>query len=296
MSIPPGAAAAIAVSGNFLLSLGMSLQKRHIGWIGRSPGIPPWRRPRDSGFYRDFPPWFLGFILMNLVSAFTFVALTGLSTNVVGAITGTSVAFTALLAKLMLKERLGGGRLAWTIALFAAIAAAGFLGEGGSSGAEGFSPAALYAFFGLPLAIGAVLFALRGRYKGPRLAAAIAAASGALGGFMIFPMRAVQVAAAPGIAGLLASPFLYAYLVAGASSFVLIQAAYKDGEMASVAPALYGMQVLWPAIGSLFVFGAQFRPAQTAAFAVVALCVAAIAGVHPTLDSAKGDRKGRVEQ
>ena len=100
----------------------------------------------------------LGFMLMNVVSVFTFFALMGLTTNVVSAITGTSVAFTAILAKLMLKERLGKGRLAWTIALFAAIAAAGFLGEGGSSGAKDLSPLALYAFFGIPFAVGVILF------------------------------------------------------------------------------------------------------------------------------------------
>jgi drug/metabolite transporter (DMT)-like permease len=234
---------------------------------------------------------------MNLVSVFTFFALMGLSTNVVSAITGTSVAFTAILAKLMLKERLGARRLAWTMALFAAIAAAGFLGEGGSSGAEGFSPAALYASFGIPFAIGLTLFALRGRNKkGPRLAAAIAAASGALGGFMLFPMRAIQVAAAPGLLGALASPYIYVYLAAGSASFILIQAAYKDGEMAAVAPALYGMQVLWPALGSTFVFGAPVHPAQSIAFVAVAICVGVIAGFHPTVRSVKRDRKGGVEE
>jgi drug/metabolite transporter (DMT)-like permease len=123
----------------------------------------------------------------------------------------------------------------------------------------------------------------------------MAACSGALSGFMIFPMRAIQVAAS-GVAGALSSPYLYAYLVAGFSSFILVQAAYKEGEMAAVAPALYGMQVLWPAIGSYFVFGARFRPAQTAAFIVVALCVAAITGVHPVAPSVKRDRKRGVKK
>jgi hypothetical protein len=39
--------------------------------------------------------------------------------------------------------------------------------------------------------------------------------------------------------------------------------------------------VLWPALGSHFVFGAKFFPAQTAAFVCVAICVAVIAGIHP---------------
>jgi len=282
LSISPAAAVAIAVSGNFFLSFGMTLQKRHIGWIGRG-------RPRDGAsggasggaFRHDLALWLLGTLFMNLVSVFTFFALMGLSTNVVGAITGTSVAFTAILSKIMLKERLGKWRLAWTIILFAAIAAAGFLGEGGSSGAAGLSTSALYAFLVVPLAAGALLLALRGRLKSPRLAAGIAASSGALGGFMIFPMRAIQVAAAPGIAGFLSSPYLYAYLIAGVTSFLLVQVAYKDGEMVTVAPALYGMQVLWPAVGSIIVFGAAFRPAQAAAFVAVAVCVAFISGARP---------------
>jgi drug/metabolite transporter (DMT)-like permease len=294
LSVPPLLAALIALSGNFCLSLGMTLQKRHVGWIGstprkRPPGKAPGIERRRAGrFYRDMAPWFLGFALMNAAPVFSYFALMGLSTNVVGSFAGMSVAFTALLAKLWLKERLGRRRLAWTIALFAAIGAAGLLGEGGSSGAERFSPAALYLFLCLPLAAGAALLASRGKARGPRLAAAIAAASGSLAGFMVFPLRALQVAAAPGIAGWLASPYLYAYLAAGISSFVLVQAAYKDGEMAAVAPALYGMQVLWPALGSLFVFGSRFDPAQAAAFVGVAVCVAAIAGVHATARPAKG--------
>jgi drug/metabolite transporter (DMT)-like permease len=287
LSISPALAAAIAVGGNLILSLGMTLQKGHVGWIG-SP------RSRE-GFGRDLGLWFVGIVLMNVVFLFNFVALMGLSTNVVGAITGTSVAFTAVLSHYMLKERLGRRRLAWTFVLFAAIAAAGLLGEKGSSAAEGLSPFWLYVFLALPLAAGGLLWSLRSalrgakssKLKGSRLAAGIAAASGALGGFMIFPMRAVQVSADPSLLGLVASPYLYAYLAAGATSFVLIQVAYKDGEMSTVAPALYGMQVLWPAIGSLFVFGAEFRPAQAAAFAVVAFCVAAISGAKSPFELPK---------
>lgn len=290
MELGPAAAAAIAVAGNFVLSLGMALQKRHVGWIGSGSrgraqaadgSAPPVERRRRGRARRDFAFWFLGFMLVNIVPVFQYFALMGLSTNVVGAAAGTSIAFTAILAVAFLRERLGKRRLAWTLLLFAAIVAAGFLGEGGSSAAAGLSPTALYAFLGLPLLLGACLLLLRRPFKGPRLAAAMAAVSGALSGFMVFPLRALQVAAGPGIAGWLASPYFYAFLAAGFSSFVLIQAAYKDGEMAAVAPAVYGMQVLWPALGSFLVFGAKFLPAQIAAFALVAVCVLAIAGFHP---------------
>jgi drug/metabolite transporter (DMT)-like permease len=286
MSIPPAAAVAIAVTGNFVLSLGMALQKRHVGWIGRSPwrrDSPPseGERRRKGRFYRDFATWFLGFMLVNVVPVFQYFALMGLSTSVVGATSGASVAFAAILARIMLRESLDGRRLAWTMVLFAAIAAAGFLGESGSSKAKDLSPATLFLFLAIPLVAGALLFPLRRRLKGHGLAAALASVSGCLGGFMIFPLRALQFTAGEGIGAALVSPYLYAYLAAGFSGFVLIQAAYKNGEMAAVAPAYYGLQVLWPALGSYFVFGARFLPAQTAAFALIAVCVAVIAGAGP---------------
>jgi len=219
--------------------------------------------------------------LMNITPVFNYFALMGLPTNVVGAAAGLSVAFTAILAKLMLRESLDIRRLGWTIILFGAIVSAGFLGELGSSGNKGLSRSALFFFLGIPLGFGVLLLVFRSRLKGPRHAAILGAISGCLGGFMVFPLRALQVDAGTGILGWLASPYLYAYFAAGLGSFILIQLAYKDGEMSAIAPALYGMQVLWPALGSHFVFGAKFFPAQTAAFVLVAICVAAIAAVHP---------------
>ena len=274
MQIPQSLAAGMALSSSFILSLGMTMQKRNIDWIDR-------RRPWNRAFYRTFLLWFIGFTLMNIAPAFNYLALWGLPTNVVGAAAGLSVAFTALLAKLMLRESLGIRRLGWTILLFGAIVSAGFLGDLGSSGNKGLSRSALFFFLGLPLGVGALLIVFRSKLKGPRHAAILGAVSGCLAGFMVFPLRALQVDAGTGILGWLVSPYLYTYLAAGFGSFILIQIAYKDGEMSAIAPALYGMQVLWPALGSHFVFGAKFFPAQTAAFVLVAICVAAIAGIHP---------------
>jgi drug/metabolite transporter (DMT)-like permease len=221
-------------------------------------------------------------VLMNVVTVFQFVALMGLPTNVVGAASGASVAFTTLLAGVFLKERIGARRLAWTAVLFVAIAASGLLGDGAGSRLKDLAPGALYLFLALPLAAGLVLIALRRRRGGPGLAQAAAAVSGCLGGFMVFPMRALQFSFdSGGLAGVLAAPYLYLLLLAGASSFALVQAAYKDGEMASVAPALYGAQLLWPALGSYFVFAAPVYPAQAAAFALAAVCVAAVSGARP---------------
>ncbi len=284
MTVSPLAAAAVILAGNAVLSLGNSLQKLNIGWMGGTaegagaPGAGPARRDRGRFRSRAFAGWLAGFVMMNVVPAFQFIALLGLPANVVAAFAGSSVAFTAVFARFLLGERIGPRRAAWTIALFAAIAGAGLLGRG-PAGDELFSPPALWIFIGLPLALAAALAAARRRRRGPRLAVLLAAASGCFGGYMVVAMRALQIDAGASVSiAWLASPYLYAFLVCGFGGFSIVQLAYKDGEMARVAPALYGMQVLWPALASYFVFGSPFVALQAAAFALVAIGVAAIAG------------------
>jgi len=284
MTIQPGLAAAVILAGNAVLSLGNTLQKLNIGWMDKGgvgaggPADAAGARPRGGARSAAFAGWLVGFVLMNVVPVFQFVALLGLPANVVGAAAGSSVAFTAIFARFMLGERLGARKVAWTAALFAAIAAAGLSGRG-SAGDSGFSPVALSAFIAIPLLAVPALLVARARRKGPKLAVLLAAVSGCFGGYMVVAMRALQLSAGDAIsAAWLSSPYLYAFLLCGFGGFSVVQLAYRDGEMSSVAPALYGMQVLWPALASYFVFGSPFVPAQALAFAAVAACVAAVAG------------------
>ncbi len=270
----PWAAAGLGLLGNFLLSLGMALQKRHIGWIGR--------KNDGSAEYRgDRRGWAFGFVLINLVPIFNYLALLGLPPSLVAAMTGTSVAFTSLLAALLLKERPGGLRLLWTALLFGALAIAGF--REGAMG-EGLAPGWLYAAAALPFTVGIALLGLRrmraarGMRSAAGLATAIAAAAGASGGFMVLAMRALQLTAHGGFVAWLATPYLYLYALSGGFALVLIQIAYKDGELSVVSPALYGTQVLWPALVSHPAFGVPFDPVQSAALVAVGLAVVGIAG------------------
>jgi len=267
------AAALLALAGNFVLSLGMVLQKRHVGWLGRKGGLG-----RESR--RDRRGWTAGFVLMNLAPVFNYFALLGLAPNVVAAMIGSSVAFTTLLAALVLKERIGARRLCWTGGLFAALALAGLSGE--AAGAS-FSPAALAACVALPPAAGLLLAVARerSRRRGPSkrglskrgLAAALAAAAGAAGGSMVLSMRAVQLSAGGSLSGWFGTPYLYGYAVAGIAAFALIQLAYKGGEMSSVSPVFYGMQVLWPALSSYAVFAAPFDLIEALSFGAIALAI-----------------------
>ena len=291
----------IGLSGNFLLSLGMVLQKRHVAWMGR-------RGRRDAAFRRDLLGWLLGFVLMNVAPVTNYFALLGLAANVVSALIGADVAFTALLVAFFLKERLGGAELAWTAVLFVALGVAGFRGGSPSSG---FSVSPYLVFYVLPVAVGlvALLFRWRraaGRAAGPassgaaaaaiartaeapanaapavaasaksrhgKLAVVFACVAGAFGGYMVLTMRALQLAAGNDIIRWLSTPYLYLYVLGGILSFVMVQLAYKDGSMGTVSPAFYGMQVLWPALASYAVLGAAFDALQAAAFAAIALSI-----------------------
>lgn len=277
MTLHPALAAAVALGGNFLLSLGMTLQKRYVSWIGAAG-------PRDAAFRRARLAWFLGFMLVNAVPAFNYVALLGLPPNVVGAASGSSVAFTAILAWPLLGERLGARRAILSGLLLGAIALAGLRGGAASDPAVGdaYSAAAIYAALALPLAAGALALALRARRdRGGRgsgapvrgLAPLLAAVGGSFSGYMVLPMRAIQIAAGDRPAAWLGTPFPYLFLAGGLGGFAFAQLAYKEGEMSSVAPAFYGMQVLWPALASYLAFAAPLDPAQALAFAAIAACV-----------------------
>lgn len=274
----PVPAIAIGLSGNFLLSLGMVLQKRHVSWMG-------YKGPRDAAFRRELLGWLLGFVLMNIAPVTNYFALLGLAANVVSAMIGADVAFTALLAAFFLKEKLGKAEAAWTIVLFSALGLAGLRGGAPSTG---FRTLPYAAFFALPVAVGLAALLARwrlGRSQGgagaedgakarnARLAVVFALVGGSIGGYMVLTMRGMQLAAGNDLVRWLSTPWLYLYALGGILSFAAIQLAYKDGSMGSVSPAFYGMQVLWPALASYAVLGAAFDALQAAAFAAIAFSI-----------------------
>ena len=281
----PVVAMGAALSGSAILSLGLVLQKRHVAWLSER---------RYPGRSRDAALWVVGFVLMNVQPVFVYFALAGLAANVVAAAGGASVAFTALLSVPLLGERLTRRRIAWTVLLFAALAVASLRGggsvaegavaaAGGGAGGDGFSAPGLYLAFALPaLAVAAAIgFDRAGGIRQPVRtvpAAAFAAGAGAFSGFMVLAMDGLRSIASGGFSDWLRSPFLYLYVAAGIAAFAVNQIAYGKGSMASVAPAFYGMQVLWPAICAYFVSGAAFDALQALSFVVIALSILAMGG------------------
>ncbi len=264
----------LALVGNLLLSLGMVLQKKNVGWFAH-------RGNKKEGRYRRAKyGWLLGFTFMNLQPVFNYFALFGLPPNIVAAMIGTNVAFTSILATILLGERLGLKRILAVVVIFGAVAVMSYTGEELARGIAGMSERLYYAFGIIPFATGVVLALGRRRLCRLRgFPTLIAAVAGALGGYMIVTMKALQLHSQGGLLSWLGKPYVYIYFIAGAMNFSIIQLAFHHGEVSTVSPADYGMQVLWSAVTSYLVFG--LRP-DLLHLACITLIVASIVVIAST--------------
>lgn len=262
------------LAGNFLLSLGMVLQKLAVSGLTAEGA-------------RKKPPrlvivWGMGFILINLVPVFQYFSLKYLSTQAVGAAMGANVIFTLVLSALVLKEHITRTAAAWAAVMVLAIAAASILPQSsGTSFSIPFTLASgLIPFFFL------LLVPLVSKASS---ASVFGATTGALNGFMVIAMKVLSTEGAFGMQGVFASPVLWGllYFFSGFFALVFTQLAYARGPMRACAPFIYGMQVIWPVLASYFVFAAPFAPLSAAAFVLVAVSAIMIQR-SATVDSKNG--------
>ena len=108
-----------AVLGSAVVSLGMVLQKKGVGWFERKTGP---ERIKESR--RDRTAWLLGYGLNNSLVVFYFFALKALEPSIVGAMMGLNIVFTALFSRTILKEPLSKRVIAGSAVLIACIAVA----------------------------------------------------------------------------------------------------------------------------------------------------------------------------
>lgn len=278
-------AALIALTGNFLLSLGMVLQKKNVCWFGH-------KGEKERKYRRAKYGWILGFTLMNLQPVFNYFALFGLPPNVVAAMIGTNVAFTSVLAAYMLGERLTRRRLAGAAVIFVAVGAVSMTGDQAAAGIVEVRPAFYYAFGALPLALAAFLAAFRRRIRNRAFPTMVAAVAGALGGYMVITMKALQLEASGGPLSWLATPYFYIYFASGAVSFSILQLAFHRGEVTTVSPADYGMQVLWSALASHLVFGMRINVVHQAAVLAILVSIVVIASSGKALLHRRSEAHG----
>lgn len=267
MVLSPALAFFTALFGNAILSLGFVFQKKYVSWLSA-------RRRGIKAKPREILGWTTGFILMNLQPIFSYIALHGLSPNVVAAATGSNIAFTTLFSYFLLGEKMKPGKLLWVLVLLSAIAIASFTS---AEETHKFDPLAFYLVFALPAFLALVIvYGLR-RIPKRVIGVSLGAIAGSLAGFMVLALQALRLEEGHSLVEWALSPYLYIYLFCGISSFALKQVAFEKGYMNSVAPSFYGMMVLWPSATAYLIFLTPIVPAQTLSFFLIVLSVGILA-------------------
>jgi drug/metabolite transporter (DMT)-like permease len=252
-----------ALFGNAILSLGFVLQKKYVNWLSA-------KRNGVKAKPIEIIGWTSGFILMNIQPIFNYLALHGLSTNVVAATAGSNIAFTTLFSFLLLGEKMRPSKLPWVIVLLCAIGIAGFTSVEES---HKFDRLIFYLAFAAPAFLAIVIIINLKRIPKKLIGLSLGAIAGALGGFMVLALQALRHKEGQAFSAWIFSPYLYLYIICGISSFSLKQVAFEKGHMNSVAPSFYGMMVLWPSAAAYLIFLTPIVPAQTISFFMIVLSV-----------------------
>lgn len=263
---PLGAYAA-ALAGNFLLSLGFTLQKRHVRWLSA-------RKRGEKTRRADVVGWLAGFTLMNIQPIFNYLALAALAPNVVAAVGGSNIVFTILLSRFMLHEHLKTSRIPWVVMMTAGLAWAGFLQQEATGL---FNIQAFWTAFFIPTSVALLALLLVSRMGPNMTGVALGSVAGSLGGFMVLVIEALRRTEGTASLEWFLSPYLYVYLFCGIASFMIKQVAFERGNMNAVAPSFYGFLVIYPSIAAYFVSGLAFSLEQAGAFILIAVSIAMLA-------------------
>lgn len=255
-----------ALFGNFLLSLGFSLQKKHVHWLSA-------KRRGESIMHGEIIGWVSGFILMNVQPIFNYLALEKLAPNIVAALGGSNIIFTILLSYFMLGEQIPSRKVPFIFLLMASLAYAGLVGQEAS---QQFNAQAFWVAFFIPTAFAMLVLFASKRMSPERIGLFLGSAAGALGGFMVLALEALRMNYGPSVLNWFLSAYLYVYLFCGITSFLIKQFAFERGKMTAVAPSFYGLLVLYPSIAAYFVSNVPVRVPQLIAFGGISAAIVLI--------------------
>jgi multidrug transporter EmrE-like cation transporter len=255
----------LAVLAYTLLSTGLVLQKKGIGWIGT-------KGEKDGHFYRDLFTWISGFGLMNLYIVPNAAALRFLAPHIVAAMAGWGVIVLVALSSRLLKERIYRSDAVYTALIVAAIILLNLLERTETEAAIRTSFMAAAAAF--PLLIGAAA-ALRVFRPGIR-SILFAWASGLSTGMIIVTMKGLVAAYGFEIPAYFSSPYLYLYLIFSLVAFITLQASYRLGDMMAVGPVQYTAAIFYPVLCSVAIFGNRLHLLQWASLLWLAAAVIGI--------------------
>ncbi len=243
----------LAVLAYTLLSTGLVLQKKGIGWIGA-------KGKKGGRFRRDLLTWIAGFALMNLYIVPNAAALRYLAPHIVAALAGWGVIVLVALSSILLNERVRGSDAGCTVLIVAAIVLLN-LWEQGETGAA-INVTFMAAAAVIPLLLGAAA-ALR-VFRPTKRSLLFASASGLSTGMIIVTIKGLVAAHGFDVGSYFDSPYLYLYLMFSLAAFLTLQASYKLGDMLAVGPVQYTAAILYPVLCSVFVFGQRLHLGQWA--------------------------------
>ena len=253
----------LALCGNFILSLGLTLEKKHVGWI-HSKQHGPRRQPEEIAW------WGAGFLLTNIQPIFNYFALETLSANVVAALCGSNVAFTMLLSSWLLQEHIDRQKIRWIALMTASLATVGLTQQ---PSVAVFHALSFWVTFSLPalFALGTFFSLQRKWHISEGLLLGISA--GSFSGFMVLAMAALKLTEAAFSLHWLLSPYFYIYFFCGIASLFISQFAFRRGKMSAFAPSYYGVAVLYPSIAAYFVSGIAVVPFQLVGLAGIVVSI-----------------------
>lgn len=264
-----------SVLGYFLVSLGSVLQKRGIGWIGH-------KGDHDAHYRQERLIWIVGFVLINLAQVPNFLALKGVNSYVVNAVSGLNIVFMVFLSRLILRERVLRSDYIYSGIIFAAIVAANVVDRGVPARTVSAVYAVLFALG--PVALFAAVLVLSRILRGglrPKTAAVVyAAIGGGLGGLVVTYLKILQMVNVPHLTAYLLSPYLYIFLIVTGLSFVSLQLAYKKGDMVVVGPIQFSTMVFYPIVAAFPIFSLPLNPLQMLFFALIVLAVVQMVRRH----------------
>jgi drug/metabolite transporter (DMT)-like permease len=243
---------AAAVAAAICYGFANVLQARGVREVERAEGVDPKllvRVSHSTTFLFGAAIDFSGFVLQ-------LIALRALPLFQVQATVTSNLAVAALLATILLGERLGWPEWAAVAAVCLGLSLLAI-----SAGAEGSDDVPKGLYFALALALGGlVVVAMAARFLPGRTKAAwLGAAAG-----LAFGIVALSARTLPDFGfGLLSTPATYFVIFAGVLGFLLFATALQDGAVTTATSAMVVGETLIPASIGVFVLGDRARPGLT---------------------------------
>lgn len=260
----------MAATAYFFLSFGFILQKKGIGWMEKNS-------KRDKKFYKNLAIWAAGFIIMNIYGIPSAIALKVLQPHIVASFAGWGIVVLVFFSNILLKEKIYKTDYYYSLLIISGILFITLFRDAAVTEPKDNSPA-LFLFFIFP----ALLFAagFTGKKSSGLKTVLFASASGSAAGVMVVALKLLVEGYDYRVAEYFNSPFIYVYIFAALLSFIALQFALKNGLMITAGPVQFSSNIIYPVIGSYFVFNQYMNIIQLLSIFIIIFSITKILKKH----------------